>query len=157
MFTQIRKWLVRRPNLFAFLLVVVVVIWCVVRIGDESDKRVSDYKNTQISLSNRFNAEAKARQEIICLVLTDGVDRDKAFIDALLAASTAAPKDPTETEFDRKRREEATRIFFQKLEPSLRPIECSKFIKDPVNYLIELRKQTDVNSPSLTTTTTMLK
>jgi hypothetical protein len=151
---RIPGWFSRHPNLFALTLVTVVFAWGVVRIGNESEERVAAERRTaevHKRLEAKVTNETRARQEIICLVLTDGVDRDRAFIDALVAASESTDRSD-ETEKEKRQRREATRIFFERLEPSLRPIECNKFIQDPIKYLEELRRRTDFTTSKSTTT-----
>jgi hypothetical protein len=139
------------------VLVVLVFMWAIIRIGNEAEARIqSDRRSAdKIEAINKRHQDAlakesRARQEIICLVANDGVDRDKAFIDALIAASAASSPDRVQTPEEKRRREEGLRIFLERLEPSLRPIECTKFINDPVKYLRELRQRVDF----ATTTTT---
>lgn len=154
---RVPQWFNRHPNLFAFGLVVIVFIWAIVQIGDEAEKRAAAEKKADAKLELRISQESKARQEIICLVANDGVDRDKAFIDAfinsIIDASRTSARD--ESPQERAEREKATRDFlsnlFKRLEPSLRTLECQKFIQDPIRYLQELRQRTDI-APTTTTT-----
>lgn len=150
---RIPAWFSQHPNLLTLLVVSAVFIWAVVQIGNEGDKRVHDVKAAETRINTRLTREAKARQEIICLIGNDSVDRDKAFIDALIAASTASQQGRVLTPDEKRRSEEGLRVFMTRLEPSLRAIECTKFIDDPVNYLRELRQRVDIN-PSTTSTTT---